>query len=129
MLEPSNLIGVEGLIPDGITHFPYKQGKSLTWDFTCVDTVCDSYVLDSAKEAGKAAKASIPLALALSPSFWAFSRYPLVKACVRIQNRDSVSKNKEFDRLFDKTKISTVLRQGLQGPSLLLQGYIQLIFP
>ena len=56
MLEPSNLIGVEGLIPDGITHFPYKQGKSLTWDFTCVDTVCDSYVHDSAKEAGKAEK-------------------------------------------------------------------------
>ena len=56
MLEPSNLIGVEGLIPDGITHFPYKQGKCLTWDFTCVDTLCDSYVQDSAKEAGKAAK-------------------------------------------------------------------------
>ena len=56
MLEPSNLIGVEGLIPDGITHFPFKQGKCLTWDFTCVDTLCDSYVRDSAKEAGKAAK-------------------------------------------------------------------------
>ena len=57
MLEPSNLIGVEGSIrPDGITHFAYKQGKCLTWDFTCVDTLCDSYVHDTAKEAGKAAK-------------------------------------------------------------------------
>ena len=56
MQEPSNQIGVESLVPDGITHFPYKQGKCLTWDFTCVDTLCDSYVRESAKEAGKAAK-------------------------------------------------------------------------
>ena len=56
MLEPSNLLGVEGLTPDGITHFPYKQGKCLTWDYTCVDTLCDSYVRDTAKEAEKAAK-------------------------------------------------------------------------
>ena len=57
ILEPTNLIGAEGLIrPDGVTHFAYKQGKSLTWDFTCVDTLCDSYVHESAKEAGKAAQ-------------------------------------------------------------------------
>ena len=28
----------------------------MAWDFTCIDTICDSYVLDSAREAGKAAK-------------------------------------------------------------------------
>ena len=56
ILEPSNLIGVEGLILDGVTVFPFKQGKCLAWDFTCVDTLCDMYVLDSVQEAGKAEK-------------------------------------------------------------------------
>ena len=28
----------------------------MAWDFTCVDTLCDTYVLDSVQEAGKAAK-------------------------------------------------------------------------
>ena len=27
----------------------------MAWDFTCIDTLCDTYVLDSAREAGKAA--------------------------------------------------------------------------
>lgn len=56
ILEPPNLIGVEGLIPDGVTVFPYKQGRCLAWDFTCVDTLCDTYIFDSTHEAGKAAK-------------------------------------------------------------------------
>ena len=56
ILEPSNLIGVENLIPDGVTIFPYGHGKCLAWDFTCIDTICDTYVLDPAREAGKAAK-------------------------------------------------------------------------
>ena len=56
ILEPSNLVGVEGLIPDGVTVFPYRHGKCLAWDFTCLDTLCETYVLDSAREAGRAAK-------------------------------------------------------------------------
>ena len=27
----------------------------MAWDFTCVDTLCDTYLLESAREAGKAA--------------------------------------------------------------------------
>ena len=56
ILEPSNLLGVEGLVPDGVTVFPFKQGKCLAWDYTCIDTLCDTYVLDSAQRAGKAAR-------------------------------------------------------------------------
>ena len=56
VLEPSNLIGVEGLVPDGVTIFPYQHGKCLAWDYTCVDSLCDTYVLDSAREPCKAAK-------------------------------------------------------------------------
>ena len=53
-----NLLDSEGLIPDGVTAFPYKQGKCLTWDFTCVNTISDSYLLECAKEAGKGAAAA-----------------------------------------------------------------------
>ena len=55
-LEPSNLVGVENLIPDGVTVFPYRHGKCLTWDYTCIDTLCDTYVVESSREGGKAAK-------------------------------------------------------------------------
>ena len=42
--------------PDGMTTFPYKLGKPLAWDFTCVDTTCASYLQQSTTEAGKAAE-------------------------------------------------------------------------
>ena len=47
---------MEVLIPYRVTVFPYKQGRCLAWDFTCVDTLCDTYIFDSTHEAGKAAK-------------------------------------------------------------------------
>ena len=33
-----------------------KNGKYLTWDYTCIDTLCDTYVNESSKEGGEAAK-------------------------------------------------------------------------
>lgn len=56
-LEPRGLIADNDLRPDGITTFPYKEGKCLIWDFTCGDTLCQSYVSDTAQEPGKAAEA------------------------------------------------------------------------
>ena len=32
--------------------------KCLTWDFTCINTVSDSYLLECAKESGKGAEAA-----------------------------------------------------------------------
>ena len=58
ILEPKNLLNSEGLIPDGVTAFQYKQGKCLTWDFTCVNTISDSYLLKCAKEPEKGAEAA-----------------------------------------------------------------------
>ena len=55
ILEPQHLIDSEGRVPDGVTAFPYKQGKCLTWDFTCINTICDTFLFQCAKEAGKAA--------------------------------------------------------------------------
>ena len=55
-LEPTNLSSIDGKRPDGLTYLSWKQGKPLIWDFTCCDTICDSYVKSSAKSAGSAAE-------------------------------------------------------------------------
>ena len=55
-LEPANLSRLDGKRPDGLTYLSWKQGKSLIWDFTCCDTICDSYVKMSSKKAGSAAE-------------------------------------------------------------------------
>ena len=53
--EPKGLFNMDSKRPDGMTTFPYKQGKPLSCDFTCVDTVADSYFHKSSLEAGKTA--------------------------------------------------------------------------
>ena len=55
-LEPSNFSSIDGKRPDGLTFLSWKQGKPLIWDFTCADTLCESYVKRSAKSAGSAAE-------------------------------------------------------------------------
>ena len=55
ILEPHHLIDSEGRVPDGVTAFPFKQGKCLTWDFTCINTICDTFLFQCAKQAGQAA--------------------------------------------------------------------------
>ena len=37
-----------------MTHFSYKKGLPLVWDFTCVDTLCASHISDSIQKVGKA---------------------------------------------------------------------------
>ena len=54
--EPKGLFATDRKKPDDMTTSPYKQGKSLAWDFTWVDTTCASYLQQSATEAGKAAE-------------------------------------------------------------------------
>ena len=54
--EPTGLCRKDGKRPDGLTLFPYKQGKCLLWDATIVDTLADSYVPATSKNPGKAAE-------------------------------------------------------------------------
>ena len=54
--EPLGVCRNDGKRPDGMSLYPYKQGKLLLWDFTCSDTLAMSHVEKSAKEAGSAAK-------------------------------------------------------------------------
>ena len=58
ILESKNLLDSQGLIPDSVNAFSYKQGKCLTWDFTGINTISDSHVLECAKEPGKGAEAA-----------------------------------------------------------------------
>ena len=53
--EPPGLVRSDFKRPDGLTLYPWSQGKSLVWDFTCSDTLAPSYVATTSTEAGKAA--------------------------------------------------------------------------
>ena len=55
ILEPCGLTREDGRRPDGMTLFPWKQGKPLVWDVTCVSTLAASHLQRSVVEAGAAA--------------------------------------------------------------------------
>ena len=58
LLEPSGLSADNAIRPDGITVFPFSEGKSMCWDATCWDTFSASAINDAAHTAGTiAAKA------------------------------------------------------------------------
>lgn len=44
MLEPPGLSRSDGKRPDGLTLVPWKNGKCLVWDATCVSTVAASHL-------------------------------------------------------------------------------------
>ena len=55
-LEPTGINRGDGKRPDGITLFPWSQGKCLVWDVTVVDTFAESHLTASALQPGSAAK-------------------------------------------------------------------------
>ena len=57
-LEPVGLDRGDGKRPDGITLFPFKNGKALLWDATCTDTFSRGNLLRSATAPGSAALAA-----------------------------------------------------------------------
>ena len=56
--EPQGLSRVDGKRPDGLTVVPWHSGRSATWDVIVVHTLADSYVAQSAVQAGSAAAAA-----------------------------------------------------------------------
>ena len=54
-LEPVGLDRRDGRRPDGITVFPFSNGRSLAWDATCCDTFCKTNIGDTAHSPGSAA--------------------------------------------------------------------------
>ena len=55
VLEPPGLDRGDGSRPDGITVYSFSGGRSLVWDYTCVDTFAGVHLNKSAMEAGIAA--------------------------------------------------------------------------
>ena len=51
-LEPVGLSRDDGKRPDGATLIPWKRGRCLVWDFTCVNTIARSHLGLSTNEAG-----------------------------------------------------------------------------
>ena len=56
ILEPVGLDRGDGKRPDGMTIFPYANGRSLVWDATCVDTFAPTNIIRSALEPSSAAE-------------------------------------------------------------------------
>lgn len=55
VLEPSGIFRDDGKRPDGMTLLPWKQGRPLVWDATCVDTLAASHLQGTSASAGAAA--------------------------------------------------------------------------
>ena len=55
ILEPAGLDRGDGRRPDGMTVFPFRNGKALVWDATCADTYSATHVNHCALQAGYAA--------------------------------------------------------------------------
>ena len=55
ILEPSGVYRDDGKKPDGLTLVPWSKGKCLLWDATCADTMADSYLSSTSRNAGSAA--------------------------------------------------------------------------
>ena len=56
VLEPLGVDKGDGKQPDGISVFPFTDGRCLCWDATCVDTNATTHLIDSALSSGSAAK-------------------------------------------------------------------------
>ena len=54
VLEPPGLDRCDGKRPNGITVFPFRNGRSLVWDCTCVHTYAASHLMGAAFEPGSA---------------------------------------------------------------------------
>jgi hypothetical protein len=49
------LLREDGKRPDGITLIPWKRGRTLVWDVTCVDTLAATHLDNCSRKSGSAA--------------------------------------------------------------------------
>lgn len=55
ILEPPGLVRRDGKRPDGLTCYPWSNGRSLIWYVTVVDTIANSYLNMTSTKCGAAA--------------------------------------------------------------------------
>lgn len=56
VLEPPGLSRTDGKRPDGLTLVPWRRGRCLLWDATCVSTFAASHLRQTIRTAGSAAE-------------------------------------------------------------------------
>ena len=56
--EPRGIIRRDGKHPDGLSLIPWYQERQLLWDFSCSDTLAESYLPHTSINAGAAASIS-----------------------------------------------------------------------
>ena len=59
VLEPTGVSRSDGKRPDGMTLVPWKRGRALVWDYTCVDTLAASNIRITSACAGAAAEKAL----------------------------------------------------------------------
>ena len=73
LLEPSGLSSDNATRPDGVTVFPFSEGRSMCWDATCWDSFSTSAINEAAHTAGaiatRAEKAKITKYAALQDRY------------------------------------------------------------
>ena len=57
-LEPTGLMRLDGKRPDGVTLAPWKSGRLLVWDATCLDTLAALYRVHATSVPGKVERKS-----------------------------------------------------------------------
>lgn len=61
VLEPPGLSRTDGKRPDGLTLVPWRRGRCLLWDATCVSTFAASHLRQTMRSAGSAAETAAKL--------------------------------------------------------------------
>ncbi|XP_061723449.1 uncharacterized protein LOC133529685 [Cydia pomonella] len=61
VLEPPGLSRADGKRPDGLTLIPWRRGRCLLWDATCVSTFAASHLRQTTRCAGSAAESAAKL--------------------------------------------------------------------
>lgn len=56
ILEPAGIARDDGKRPDGMSLIPWRMGRVLVWDATCVNTLAPSHLHGTTKKAGAAAE-------------------------------------------------------------------------
>lgn len=103
-LEPPGLCRNDGKRPDGLTLVPWSRGQHLVWDATCWDTLADSHVRLSSKQARQTAELA---------SKYKHNKYSELKANNYIINAFAVETMGSWstDALKFVNKIGTILNE------------------
>ncbi|CAH2230048.1 jg20257 [Pararge aegeria aegeria] len=115
VLEPIGLARSDGKRPDGMTLIPWRLGRSLLWDATCVDTLAASHIQATSSMVGAAASSAEqakrrarPAPMVRRSSYPALPLNPEIQALMLNSRQSSFDSDDESDK---KPKRVRILRR------------------